>query len=375
MTTKLSPTHRQYAVLVIFQIQFLEYININTSNKHQYDNFVIIDVTVTFWYISWRKSVGLRAFVNIGCVAILRWRQWRQGCHRDYIYPKHIVTELRPYNVALRAFVIIGCVAILRWRQWRQGCHRDYIYPKYIVTELRPYNVALSAFVITGCVAILRWRQWRQGCHRDYIYPKHIVTELRPYNVALSAFVITGCVAILRWRQWRQGCHRDYIYPKHIVTELRPYNVALSAFVITGCVTILRWRQWRQGCHRDYIIAVTVSVKKRNISIHLLDDSMARLVFLGVVRFRTRVCLLCLINLPYGECLCQIYDLTFLSGKCDLDTISLHIHGSLCYLRYIGIILLSRDADQCWWRVLIIRNMSVYDILKLRLVFFLFWQV
>ena len=49
--------------------------------------------------------------------------------------------------------------------------------------------------------------------------------------------------------------------------------------------------------------------------------------FSGVVKFRTRVCLLCLINLPYGECLYQLYGLAFLSEKLDLDTISLHIHG------------------------------------------------
>ena len=112
--------------------------------------FLMADVTVAFWYSQWRQScrqptdnMQFRIFSNIGpCIQqhyVLRNHWLSPFCDTanddgavilTALWTKHTWTEICPYNVGLRAFVIIGRVAVLRYRQWRRGCHLDCIMDK-----------------------------------------------------------------------------------------------------------------------------------------------------------------------------------------------------------------------------------------------------
>ena len=146
------------------------------------------------------------------------------------LWTKHTWTEIRPYNVGLRAFVIIGRDAVLRYRQWRRGCHLDCILDKTYMDRNTSVQRRIEGFrdhwprcclaippMATGAVILTAF------------WTKYTWTEIRPYNVGLRAFVIIGRVAVLRYRQWRQSCHLDCIMRKlkvfkSIVISMRLVN-------------------------------------------------------------------------------------------------------------------------------------------------------
>ena len=104
-----------------------------------------------YWGLSWSLAALLSCDTTNGDGAVILTALWT----------KHTWTEIRPYNVGLRAFVIIGRVAVLRYRQWRQSCHLDCIMRKLkvfksIVISMRLVNDSRAWFVLTGVVEFQR---------------------------------------------------------------------------------------------------------------------------------------------------------------------------------------------------------------------------
>ena len=107
--------------------------------------------TTSDWGLSWSLAALLSCDTANGDGAVILTALWT----------KHTWTEIRPYNVGLRAFVIIGRVAVLRYRQWRQSCHLDRIMRKLkvfksIVISMRLVNDSRAWFVLTGVVEFQR---------------------------------------------------------------------------------------------------------------------------------------------------------------------------------------------------------------------------
>ena len=156
--------------------------------------FLMADVTVAFWYSQWRQScrqptdnIQFRLFSNIGPCIHQHYVLCNHWLCRHFAIPpmttgaviltafwtKHTWTEIRPYNVGLRAFVIIGRVAVLRYRQWRWGLSSWLHYgqnihgPKYVRTT-SDWGLSWSLAALLSCDTA----NGDGGCHLDCIMDK-----------------------------------------------------------------------------------------------------------------------------------------------------------------------------------------------------------
>ena len=218
--------------------------------------FLMADVTVAFWYSQWRQScrqptdnMQFRLFSNIGpCIQqhyVLR-NHWL--CRHFAIPPMttglsswlHYGQNIHgPKYVRIEGFRDHGRVAVLRYHQWRRGCHLDCIMDKTYMDRNTSVQRRIEGFrdhwprcclaIPPMATGLSSWLHYGQNIHG----PKYVRIEgFRDHWPRCCLAIPPMATGLSSWLHYGQNIHG----PKYVRTT-SDWGLSWSLAALLSCDT------------------------------------------------------------------------------------------------------------------------------------------